>query len=632
MKSQTHSCLVAAVVLMGLGTDAWAFSAAGHRWPDASAQPVAYALAPQGSDDVGAAAAQDAARRAFESWASVSCSHLRFEEAPFVAPAAGLSWVANDGQNRVFWVEQPEAWPGDASTLALTYTFYTLDENRSILDSDVILNGVHFAWTTDEAEAGQGQPPRFDVQTVLVHEIGHFFGLDHSQDPAAAMFGSNNKTLQREPADNDVEGICAIYPNGEPLPHDPGQTQGNPVGAACTDPSDCASSTCIEDEAYDDTYCSQSCTPGLAEQCPLGFECFNAGSRGAYCLRPAPIDELCDQCNLHEHCVSGLCVGVPFRNGNAPFCTVACTPDQANTCPDGFECEITQQQTTQIAVCVPSSGVCEPRGLGGHLEPCYGNGTCKPGHGCFEHPQLIDIAFCYALCDIGAAGASCGTERSICAAVPGVMNTAACYEIARAGEPCVPEACDENSMCLSADGSFDSALCYGLCRGGTDVECPTNYACLAVEGFDIPVCVPNEGFRALGESCQSDAECGSRICRVLGSQQLCTTNCSTSDDRCGPGLVCIAATGDTQGVCWPRSITGDPGSGPVPPPPADYCACDTQVGCNSDCDCDPECSDGCTHTQLVSRPRAPVTSLSILLGLGALAFGLRRWGQHVKGP
>lgn len=625
-----HRALILAFslfVVLG-GRAAWGFSAQGHAWPDADQAPVSFMVDPNGSRDAGAAESVEAVRRAFATWTGVACSSLAFEEQTFEPSSdQARNVIANDGKHRVYWAETEAEWPGDRGTLALTYTFYTLDQRRAITDADIVANGVNWDWTTDQDAAGQGQPAKVDVETVMLHEIGHFFGLDHSQDPGAAMFASNNKVLQRAPANDDVEGICALYSNGEPLPHNPGAGSGAPLGAPCLAHSNCASSVCVSDPAYDESYCSKLCTPGGTE-CDSGFECTPSGNQ-AYCLKPEPIDELCDQCNLHSHCASGLCATVPFRNGGAPFCTKPCdpTPGQPSQCPQGYQCEVTQQQTTQIAVCVPTNGVCQPQGKGGHLEPCFGNGTCKPGHGCFAYNEAL--SFCYALCDIRAVGQSCGTSRSLCSPVGGVANTAACFEIAFPGEPCIPEQCDPNSLCAEDGSGVESALCYQVCPSGLDRECPPNYDCQSFPDLAAPVCVPLDGFKSIGASCASDAECESQMCRIIGENRLCTQLCATTDDQCGPGLLCVPPTGSTQGICWPRSYLGET--------PADrdrtaevlpgYCGCDRTSQCDRNCDCDPECTGGCTDVgPVAARPSGFPTELlwAGLLGAAFWATSRRR--------
>ena len=392
-----------------------------------------------------------------------------------------------------------------------------------------------------------------------------------------------------------------------------------PIGAPCAGGDECSSGLCVSDPAYPDSYCSSLCSPQSAD-CPATFQCVPSDSQ-AFCLRPAPAQELCDQCTINDHCVAGPCVAVPQRNGGQPFCTQACDPTTSNSCPTGYQCEVTVQQNTQVAVCVPTSGVCTAQGRGGHLEPCFSNNSCKPGHGCFEY--WPGLSFCYALCDIGSVGLSCGSARSRCTEVPGRSGVAACYEIARANEPCAPEQCDAQSLCAFDENlGLETATCYQVCPGGSDGECPANFDC-SDEGLVAPICLPLDGFKALGEGCASDSECNSRTCRVIGTNRLCTRVCTTTNDDCGPGLLCVPESNSTNGICWPRSFLDTP---PPTTPPPSFCACDSTQGCDVNCDCDPECAGGCRDIRI--QPLEPRGLMMRLLGFVVLLgawVGIRRW-------
>ncbi len=54
-----------------------------------------------------------------------------------------------------------------------------------------------------------------DLQTVATHEIGHFFGLDHSAIVRAVMFPFAPSSLRTLSYD-DVAGISVLYPKGTP--------------------------------------------------------------------------------------------------------------------------------------------------------------------------------------------------------------------------------------------------------------------------------------------------------------------------------------------------------------------------------------------------------------------------------
>lgn len=569
-----------------------AFSAQGYVWNPGASNVVSFQVHPSGSDDVSDGSELTRVRTAFNTWEEVACSFLKFQEVDWQDPRT----VNNDSNNRIMWVEEESEWPGQPGTLALTYTFYTVGgTDRFIVDADMIVNGVNWTWTTVDAEVGEGTPAKVDVETVIFHEIGHFLGLDHSGDEEAAMFPSNNKLMQRGPATDDVRGICALYPNGQPVPGE--GSEGAPVGSPCQGGSNCASSICLDDELIGRTYCSAQCSP-VNQDCPSGYVCEDTQQYGGLCFAPSVVDELCDPCGSSEQCSTGLCVSVPNVNYNQPFCSRACdpTPGQPQQCPSGYQCVGSQQATSFVGSCVPSTGICDPVGKGGQNQACYANGSCKPGFRCSEYyPGAgLGLNYCYAQCN--APGSGCGIERTVCTPLAGVMNTNICLTYAREGEPCIPEICDPNSAYCAWDDTagLDSAICYRTCQGGQQ-DCAANHQCLAFEGLP-PLCVPNDGFKPDGDACASDAECESNVCRTVGDVRLCTRACATTNlDDCVPGLRCLAGAGSEQGLCWPEQYTDPRSSDPSRGTNivGDYCACDTTSQCDSDCDCDPEC-EGCT--------------------------------------
>ncbi|MEM7678027.1 MAG: matrixin family metalloprotease, partial [Myxococcota bacterium] len=598
---------------------AGAFSTQGQKWPNTAQQPVPYLISPAGTDDVSDGSDLVAVRQAFSTWQAVSCAYLTFEEQAW----SGQSVVQNDGVNRIFWVEESTNWPAQAGTLALTYTFYSLDGGGTITDADMILNGVNWRWTTDAAQVGQGSPAQVDVETVLLHEAGHFFGLAHSQDPTAAMFPSNNKDTQREPATDDVQGICTLYPNGEPLPGT--GSGGAPVGSPCQTNADCASGACLEDFLVQRRYCSRICVVGQTDACPAGLVCEAAGDGNNYCLAPAPVDELCDQCSNGEQCASGLCVTVPTVNNLQPFCSQACDPSQpaATSCPSGYRCEVTNQIGTLVGTCVPNTGLCDPVGKGGQNELCFANGGCKPGHRCVEYFAGSGLFFCHAECSSSLIGQSCGLARTSCQPVRNLMNTAACFTFATIGEPCIPEVCDNRSFCAWDENvGIDSALCYQLCTNGQS-DCPANAQCQSFEGLP-PLCVPNPGFKQDGDVCQSNEECESRVCRPFGNGSLCTRACDLGEPNdCTPGLRCVTAAGSTAGFCGPQAVDNpDEPDRDVRVPADEFCACDRTNSCDEDCDCDPECGDsGCSCRSGPHETSGwPTAGFAFLLIVAALRF------------
>jgi hypothetical protein len=127
-----------------------------------------------------------------------------------------------DGVNLVCFVCQGD-FNKDASTLAVTLIF-TADAagqddhhgGRSrfagqILDADILFNSqVQFS-------TSQGGPPAnvTDLQTVATHEIGHFFGMDHSGVVRAMMFPFA-PDVERTLSYDDVAGLSQVYPKSTP--------------------------------------------------------------------------------------------------------------------------------------------------------------------------------------------------------------------------------------------------------------------------------------------------------------------------------------------------------------------------------------------------------------------------------
>jgi MYXO-CTERM domain-containing protein len=616
----SFAALAAFVLLWPRAEPLHAFSAQGHTWPNTAGQPVSFRLDPMGAPGIEDDSELAAIRTAFQTWGGVACSFLSFTEEPWAEPRA----VQADDMNRIFWARIDGEWDAvQRSTLAFTYTFYRL-EDRKIVDADIHVNGVYWQWTTDGAEVTD---TRVDVETVLFHEIGHFFGLDHSTDQRAAMFPSNNKGVQRAPANDDIHGICALYPNGEPVPGG-GANEGG-VGAPCQLNGDCASSLCADDTLIGRKYCTAVCVPGN-DACGAGYQCTNTSS-GNYCLAPAPVDELCDQCNDGNQCSSGLCTNVEGKNNYQPFCTRACDPSTPGGCPEGYACQAIFREGLTGGVCAPVSGVCNPQGKGGHNERCYANLSCKPGHVCVEYSQGLGEYYCYAECNAPGTACSAQSTRQVCLDVRGRPNIFACFTVARVQEPCNPEICEADAFCLFDEtvGSA-SSLCYREC---STQACDTNEQCVFVSELGFGVCVPNEGFKRDGNGCASDAECISRLCRSYLGASLCTQPCATTDvNACSAGLRCVPDQNSEQGLCWPESFL-DPntteGMRNVNVGPSERCVCNTTLACDEDCTCDTDClADGggcsCDSLDASTSGVTPLAWALLLLALAAVRRAKRR--------
>jgi len=158
----------------------------------------------------------------------IAASFQTWLNAPNVALSASRggdsSIAANrlDGVNLVCFICQGD-FSKDANTLAVTLIF-TADAagqddhhgGRSrfpgqILDADILFN------SQVQYSTNQSGPPAnsTDLQTVATHEIGHFFGMDHSGVVRAIMFPFA-PDLERTLSYDDIAGLSQIYAKAAP--------------------------------------------------------------------------------------------------------------------------------------------------------------------------------------------------------------------------------------------------------------------------------------------------------------------------------------------------------------------------------------------------------------------------------
>lgn len=126
----------------------------------------------------------------------------------------------NDGTNLICFVCNAD-FSQDSSTLAVTFTTVISSGAGSgqfvgqILDSDILFNPAVTFLTNGAACPANGNCA--DLQTIATHEIGHFFGLDHSGVVRAVMYPFAPDSLHTLGAD-DVAGISQLYPGNPSVP------------------------------------------------------------------------------------------------------------------------------------------------------------------------------------------------------------------------------------------------------------------------------------------------------------------------------------------------------------------------------------------------------------------------------
>jgi hypothetical protein len=123
----------------------------------------------------------------------------------------GLSEYNSKAANANIVLFREDEWPFIGAENAIGLTTTRFDKLKGDLwDADIELNAVTEVLSIGDPVEG------YDLLSVLTHEAGHFLGLSHSIDEAATMKltydPARDGTSFRDLADDDVDGICAVYP------------------------------------------------------------------------------------------------------------------------------------------------------------------------------------------------------------------------------------------------------------------------------------------------------------------------------------------------------------------------------------------------------------------------------------
>ncbi len=166
------------------------------------------------AEEVDAAAMPDIMVDLFDQWTAAPCGLV--PEVTYAGPSTSLVSTdkASQGANVLLFARTRAEWDATGQgrlTLAVTLVGRTPDGR--IGDADFVINDIDHKFTLADA-ASPGEVP---LKNVMLHEAGHFFGVDHSKDNDAIMFasfdGSHGGLTQ-----DDIDGICAQYTGVPEIP------------------------------------------------------------------------------------------------------------------------------------------------------------------------------------------------------------------------------------------------------------------------------------------------------------------------------------------------------------------------------------------------------------------------------
>jgi hypothetical protein len=182
---------------------------------------LSFSMMPRASESPDFERIRDVTEESFRTWTDVRCDHgpvgLRVGQTQALGECEDPEYnQIGPNANTIIFVENWRARELPPDAFGLTLVWHNPDTGE-IYDADMQINETLGELALCGPQCTEG---RVDLQNVITHEAGHFFGLGHSTANTATMSSRARvgEVSKRDLSTDDEQGLCAIYGEDESDP------------------------------------------------------------------------------------------------------------------------------------------------------------------------------------------------------------------------------------------------------------------------------------------------------------------------------------------------------------------------------------------------------------------------------
>jgi predicted Zn-dependent protease len=191
------------------GTSAYSSSLAPSKWPSNSNFPLNVKISSSFDSDQ-----SDAIKNSANAWSASVADRIQFfDTTSTTGPVSSNS--LSSYKDSVMGVYKLDTWPSDLPAMALAVTqiygtkinIGSSSERIEINHADVLINYDYFTFTTSNAWG-------YDLETVVLHELGHFLGLYHDTSSSydSVMYPTISRyNVNQIPKNKDISALSSKY-------------------------------------------------------------------------------------------------------------------------------------------------------------------------------------------------------------------------------------------------------------------------------------------------------------------------------------------------------------------------------------------------------------------------------------